>query len=133
MPIHFNIEKPHLVSLIKWPMYFIIKQFNLQPLIPALLFHPDDFKLLMHILFISKFDQRNTIQRLLFFCLYMRFSQSSHSAVRIEAVLCHSAAGSDRELSFINFSQSLMDASITFLKLVFVQSHTCMQIIFLQW
>ncbi len=40
-PIYFNTEKLHLVTLIKWPTYFIIKQFNLQPRIPALLSHPD--------------------------------------------------------------------------------------------
>lgn len=43
-----------------------------------------------------------------------------------------SAADSDRELSFINCSRSLVDASIAFLKLMFGQSHTCMQIILLR-
>lgn len=57
-------------------------------------------------------------QSAIFLLLIHRFSQSSHSGDH-----------SDRELSFINCGRSLVDTSITFLKLVLVQLHTCMQII----
>lgn len=42
---------------------------------------------------------------------------------------CLGTADSDHELSFINCSRSVMDASIPFLRLLFVQSNTCMQMI----
>lgn len=42
---------------------------------------------------------------------------------------CLGTADSDHELSFINCGRSVMDASIPFLRLLFVQSNTCMQMI----
>lgn len=63
------------------------------------------------------------------FLLLYEIQPLCYTTLCTEAVVCHGAVERDCELSVINCSPSLMDASLACFRLVFVQSNTFVQMI----